>query len=116
MREMRLTGFMHNYMRMYWGKKILEWSPSPEQAYATTLNLNNKHFLCGRDPNAYANVAWIFGQHDRPWFGAADVRPGPLHERQGPGAEVRDRRLCPVDGACWRHKDARRGWPPASPS
>ena len=68
MREMRVTGYMHNYMRMYWGKKILEWSPSPEQAYATALRLNNRHFLCGRGPNAFANVAWIFGQHDRPWF------------------------------------------------
>jgi deoxyribodipyrimidine photo-lyase len=67
MREMRLTGFMQNYMRMYWGKKILECSRSPEEAYATTLALNNKHFLCGRDPNAYASVAWVFGQHDRPW-------------------------------------------------
>jgi deoxyribodipyrimidine photo-lyase len=64
---MRLTGFMQNYMRMYWGKKILEYSRSPEEAYVTALNLNNKHFLCGRDPNAYANVAWVFGQHDRPW-------------------------------------------------
>jgi deoxyribodipyrimidine photo-lyase len=64
---MRLTGFVHNYMRMYWGKKILEWSPTPEEAYATTLRLNNRHFLCGRDPNSYANVAWLFGQHDRPW-------------------------------------------------
>ncbi len=68
MREMRVTGYMHNYMRMYWGKKILEWSSSPEQAYATTLKLNNRHFLCGRGPNAFANVAWIYGQHDRPWF------------------------------------------------
>jgi deoxyribodipyrimidine photo-lyase len=68
MREMRVTGYMHNYMRMYWGKKILEWSPSPEQAYKTTLKLNNRHFLRGRGPNAFANVAWIYGQHDRPWF------------------------------------------------
>ncbi len=67
MREMRLTGFMHNYMRMYWGKKILEYSERPEAAHATALWLNNRHFLCGRDPNAYANVAWLFGQHDRPW-------------------------------------------------
>lgn len=68
MREMRVTGYMHNCMRMYWGKKILEWSPSPEAAYATTLKLNNRHFLCGRGANAFANVAWIYGQHDRPWF------------------------------------------------
>jgi deoxyribodipyrimidine photo-lyase len=67
MREMRLTGYMHNYMRMYWGKKILEYTASPEEAFATTLRLNNRHFLCGRGANAFANVAWIFGQHDRPW-------------------------------------------------
>ena len=67
MREMRHTGFMHNYMRMYWGKKILEWSPSPEEAFVTTLSLNNKYFLDGRDPNSYAGVAWIFGRHDRAW-------------------------------------------------
>lgn len=65
--EMTTTGFMHNYMRMYWGKKILEWTPDPRDAYATTLYLNNKYFYCGRDPNAWANVAWIFGLHDRPW-------------------------------------------------
>ena len=67
MNEMRYTGYMHNYMRMYWGKKILEWSESPEEAYETTLYLNNKYFLDGRDPNSYANVAWVFGQHDRGW-------------------------------------------------
>ncbi len=67
MREMRYTGYMHNYMRMYWGKKILEWSNTPEYAYRTTLYLNNKHFLDGRDPNSFANVAWIFGVHDRGW-------------------------------------------------
>jgi deoxyribodipyrimidine photo-lyase len=67
MNEMRHTGYMHNYMRMYWGKKILEWSETPEEAYETTLYLNNKYFLDGRDPNSYANVAWVFGQHDRGW-------------------------------------------------
>ena len=67
MREMVHTGYMHNYMRMYWGKKILEWSGTPEQAYKTTLYLNNKYFLDGRDPNSFANVAWVFGQHDRGW-------------------------------------------------
>jgi len=67
MREMVYTGYMHNYMRMYWGKKILEWSNTPEHAYRTTLHLNNKYFLDGRDPNSFANVAWIFGQHDRGW-------------------------------------------------
>ncbi len=67
MNEMKVTGYMHNYMRMYWGKKILEWSASPEYAFETTLYLNNKYFLDGRDANSYANVAWVFGQHDRGW-------------------------------------------------
>lgn len=67
MREMRITGYMHNHMRMYWGKKILEWSRDPESAFQTMLALNNRYFLCGRDPNSYANVGWCFGLHDRPW-------------------------------------------------
>lgn len=67
MREMVQTGYMHNTMRMYWGKKILEWSPDPEEAFRRTLRLNNRYFLDGRDPNSYANAGWIFGLHDRPW-------------------------------------------------
>ncbi|WP_103019044.1 deoxyribodipyrimidine photo-lyase [Salinibacter altiplanensis] len=67
MKEMRETGYMHNYMRMYWGKKILEWSPNPKTAYDRTLHLNNTYFLDGRDPNSFANVAWVFGLHDRGW-------------------------------------------------
>ena len=67
MSEMLETGFMHNYMRMYWGKKILEWSKTPQAAYRRTLDLNNKYFLDGRDPNSYAGVAWCFGLHDRGW-------------------------------------------------
>jgi deoxyribodipyrimidine photo-lyase len=67
MSEMRKTGFMHNYMRMYWGKKVLEWSPSPEAAFETLLALNNKYFIDGRDPNSYAGVAWVFGKHDTAW-------------------------------------------------
>lgn len=67
MREMKKTGYMHNYMRMYWGKKILEWSNTPRYAYKTTLYLNNKYFLDGRDCNSFANVAWVFGNHDRGW-------------------------------------------------
>jgi len=67
MKEMRETGYMHNYMRMYWGKKILEWTPDPQTAFDRTLHLNNKYFLDGRDPNSFANVAWIFGLHDRGW-------------------------------------------------
>ncbi|MEM6429992.1 MAG: deoxyribodipyrimidine photo-lyase [Deinococcota bacterium] len=67
MNEMRVTGYMHNYMRMYWGKKILEWSQTPEDAFETTLYLNNKYFLDGRDANSFAGVAWVYGQHDRAW-------------------------------------------------
>lgn len=67
MREMRYTGYMHNAMRMYWGKKILEWSSTPELAWRTALALNNTYFLDGRDANSYANIGWLFGLHDRPW-------------------------------------------------
>ncbi len=67
MREMVHTGYMHNYMRMYWGKMIIHWSPSPQAAYETILHLNNKYFLDGRDPNSYAGVAWCFGRHDQPF-------------------------------------------------
>jgi deoxyribodipyrimidine photo-lyase len=65
--EMVITGKMHGYMRMYWGKKILEWSKSPMEAYGTALYLNNKYELDGRDPNGFAGVAWCFGKHDRAW-------------------------------------------------
>jgi len=65
--EMIQTGKMHGYMRMYWGKKILEWSESPEEAYQTALYLNNKYELDGRNPNGYAGVAWCFGNHDQGW-------------------------------------------------
>jgi deoxyribodipyrimidine photo-lyase len=67
MEEMKITGFMHNYMRMYWAKKILEWQPDPEKAFDLTLSLNNRCFLDGRDPNSYVGVAWNYGLHDRPW-------------------------------------------------
>jgi deoxyribodipyrimidine photo-lyase len=68
MKEMVITGYMHNYMRMYWAKKIIEWSPSFKIAYETILSLNNTYFIDGRDPNSYAGVAWCFGKHDRPWI------------------------------------------------
>lgn len=66
-REMVVTGKMHGYMRMYWGKKILEWTANPEDAFSTGLYLNNKYALDGRDPNSFAGVSWCFGKHDRPW-------------------------------------------------
>ena len=65
--EMVLTGKMHGYMRMYWGKKILEWSRNPQAGFKIALQLNNKYELDGRGPNAFAGVAWCFGKHDRAW-------------------------------------------------
>jgi deoxyribodipyrimidine photo-lyase len=65
--EMIATGKMHGYMRMYWGKKILEWTAQPQTAFEIALYLNNKYNLDGRDPNAFAGVAWCFGKHDRAW-------------------------------------------------
>ncbi len=67
-REMVHTGRMHNYLRMYWAKKILEWSPDAESAFNVTLELNDRYEVDGRDPNGYTGVAWaIGGRHDRPW-------------------------------------------------
>jgi deoxyribodipyrimidine photo-lyase len=67
--QMLHAGWMHNYMRMYWAKKILEWSSSPAVAYQTCVYLNDKYFLDGRDPDGYAGIAWsIAGKFDRPWF------------------------------------------------
>ncbi len=94
MDEMRHAGYMHNYMRMYWGKKILEWSATPEEAYATTLRLNNTYFVDGRDANSYANVAWVYGQHDRGWteravFGKTrSMTAGGLERKADPEAYV----------------------------
>jgi deoxyribodipyrimidine photo-lyase len=66
--EMVKTGKMHGYMRMYWAKKLLEWSESPDQAMETAIRLNDRYELDGRDPNGYAGIAWsIGGVHDRAW-------------------------------------------------
>ncbi len=66
--EMMIRGKMHGYLRMYWAKKILEWTESPEQALETAIYFNNKYELDGRDPNGYAGIAWsIGGLHDRAW-------------------------------------------------
>ncbi len=67
-REMVLTGEMHNYIRMLWGKNVIAWSETYEQAFAVLEHLNNKYCLDGRDPNSYAGILWCFGKHDRPWF------------------------------------------------
>jgi deoxyribodipyrimidine photo-lyase len=67
-KQMVLTGWMHGYLRMYWAKKILEWSPSPAVAYNIAVELNDRYELDGRDPNGYAGIAWaIVGKHDRAW-------------------------------------------------
>ena len=60
-------GAMHNYLRMVWGKKILEWSPSPSEALDVMIELNNKYALDGRNPNSYSGIFWTLGRYDRPW-------------------------------------------------
>lgn len=65
--ELLLRGRIHGYYRMYWGKKILEWSPSPREALAAAVYLNDRYTVDGQDPNGYANILWCFGLHDRPW-------------------------------------------------
>ncbi|HYW96266.1 MAG TPA: hypothetical protein VE870_11805, partial [Bacteroidales bacterium] len=67
-KEMTATGKMHGYMRMYWAKKILEWTESPDKALEYSIYLNDKYELDGRDPNGYAGCAWsVAGVHDRAW-------------------------------------------------
>jgi deoxyribodipyrimidine photo-lyase len=66
-RELVATGTIHNYLRMLWGKKVLEWSRSPEEAYRTLEHLNHRYALDGRDPNSYTGILWCFGLFDRPW-------------------------------------------------
>ncbi len=61
------TGKMHNYMRMYWTKKLIEWTQHPKDAFNFACYLNDKYELDGRDPNGYAGISWCFGTHDRPW-------------------------------------------------
>jgi deoxyribodipyrimidine photo-lyase len=92
--ELRVTGKMHAYMRMYWGKKILLWIDDAAEAYAVALSLNNRYELDGRDPNGYAGVAWCFGKHDHPWperqiFGKVrSMTAGGLRRKFDPDAYV----------------------------
>lgn len=66
--QMVKTGYMHGYMRMYWAKRILEWSRTPKDAFSRAVYLNDRYQLDGRDPNGYTGIAWsIYGLHDRPW-------------------------------------------------
>jgi deoxyribodipyrimidine photo-lyase len=67
-KELLLRGKIHGYYRMYWGKKIIEWSRTPEDALHAMIHLHDRYALDGRDPNTYTNILWCFGLHDRPWF------------------------------------------------
>lgn len=66
-RQLVREGRMQNYLRMLWGKKILEWSPTPQDALTTMIELNNRYALDGRDPNSYSGIFWVLGRYDRPW-------------------------------------------------
>lgn len=65
--ELVHRGVMHNYLRMLWGKKILHWSESPEEALAIMIELNNRYAIDGRDPNSYSGIFWVLGRYDRAW-------------------------------------------------
>lgn len=67
--QMVRTGYMHGYMRMYWGKQLIAWTGDYETAMKLAILLNDQYSLDGRDPNGYAGIAWCFGKHDRPWQG-----------------------------------------------
>jgi len=66
-RQLLEEGRMHNYLRMLWGKKVLEWSPRPEDALQVLIELNNRYAVDGRDPNSYSGIFWVFGRYDRAW-------------------------------------------------
>jgi deoxyribodipyrimidine photo-lyase len=66
-RQLAVEGRIHGYLRMLWGKKILEWSESPEAAFDIMVEVNNRYALDGRDPNSYSGIAWVLGRYDRPW-------------------------------------------------
>lgn len=67
-RELVLTGGLHNYVRMLWGKNVIGWTNNYEEAFAILEDFNNKYALDGRNPNSYAGILWCFGKHDRPWM------------------------------------------------
>ncbi|MDF1522017.1 MAG: hypothetical protein P1P87_04265, partial [Trueperaceae bacterium] len=95
MRQTVHTGYQHNHMRMYWGKKVLEWSADLDEAYARLLRWNDRFHLDGGDPNSYAGIGWVFGLHDRPWaerpvFGTVrSMTIGGLKRKTDPDAYVR---------------------------
>ena len=65
--QLRRDGHIHNYLRMVWGKKILEWSPTPSDAMRVMIELNDKYAVDGRDPSSYTGISWVLGRYDRPW-------------------------------------------------
>ena len=71
-RQLRSEGTIHNYLRMLWAKKILEWTPTPRQALAVMIELNDRYALDGRDPNSYSGIFWCLGRYDRAW---GPIRP-----------------------------------------
>jgi deoxyribodipyrimidine photo-lyase len=71
-RELMATGVIHNAVRMVWGKRVLEWTGSPEEAFQTLVHLNDRWALDGRDGNSYTAISWVLGRYDRPW---GPVRP-----------------------------------------
>ncbi|MEN3185027.1 MAG: deoxyribodipyrimidine photo-lyase [Atribacterota bacterium] len=93
-KELVYTGKIHGYVRMYWGKKIIEWSSNPEEAFQILVYLNNKYALDGRDPNSFAGIAWCFGKHDRafgerPIFGKVRyMGKGELRKKSIEGAYI----------------------------
>ncbi len=72
-RQLVREGRMHNYLRMLWGKKILQWTATPEDALTAMIDLNNRYALDGRDPNSYSGIFWTLGRYDRPWGPERDV-------------------------------------------
>jgi deoxyribodipyrimidine photo-lyase len=71
--ELLQEGRIHNYLRMLWGKKILEWTPTPREALRIMIELNNRYALDGRDPNSYSGIFWVLGRYDRPWAPEREV-------------------------------------------
>jgi deoxyribodipyrimidine photo-lyase len=72
-RQLRATGGMQNYLRMLWGKKVLEWTRSPQEAMSILIELNNRYALDGRNPNSYTGITWVLGRYDRPWAPEREV-------------------------------------------
>jgi deoxyribodipyrimidine photo-lyase len=102
--ELTATGKIHGYMRMYWGKKIMEWSKSHPEALETMIYLNNQYALDGRDPNSWTSILWCFGLHDRPWgerpvFGTIRYMSGDSLKRKVniPGYLLRVKQLAPKE-------------------